>query len=72
MRIESFVLATHFWVIKGCDQVNNRTTDATIIRCIFLELNQSEHVSGIIMPIIRRTKTRLVKTSCEDAWLCWL
>jgi hypothetical protein len=24
------------------------------------------------MPIIRRTRTRLVKTSCEDAWLCWL
>jgi hypothetical protein len=47
-------------------------TDATIIRCIFLELSQSQHVSGIIMPIIRRTRTRLVKTSREDAWLCWL
>jgi hypothetical protein len=42
-------------------------TDAKIIRFIFLELNQSQHVSGTIMPIIRRTKTRLVKTSCEDA-----
>jgi hypothetical protein len=40
-------------------------TDATIIRRIFLELNQSQHVSGIIMPIIRRTRTKLVKTSCE-------
>jgi hypothetical protein len=47
-------------------------TDATIIRRIFLELNQSKHVSGIIMPIIRRTRTRLVKTSCGDVWLCWL
>jgi hypothetical protein len=46
-------------------------TDITIIRCIFLELNQSQHVSGIIMPIIRRTRTRLVNTSWEDAWLCW-
>jgi hypothetical protein len=45
-------------------------TNATIIRCTFLELNQSQHVSGIIMP--RRTRTRLVITSCEDAWLCWL
>jgi H+/Cl- antiporter ClcA len=26
----------------------------------------------LIMPFIRRTRTRLVKTSCEDAWLCWL
>jgi hypothetical protein len=34
--------------------------------------DQSQHVSGIIMPIIRRTRTRLVKTSCEEAWLCWL
>jgi hypothetical protein len=41
-------------------------TYATIIRCIFLELYQSQHVSSIIMHIIRRTRTRLVKTSCED------
>jgi hypothetical protein len=27
---------------------------------------------GHHMPIIRRTRTKLVKTSCEDAWLCWL
>jgi hypothetical protein len=47
-------------------------TDATIIRCIFLELNQSQHVLGIIMHIIRRTRTRLVKTSYEDAWLWWV
>jgi hypothetical protein len=47
------------WIIE--------TTGATIIRCIFLELNQSQSVWGIIMPIIRRTRTRLVKTSCEDA-----
>jgi hypothetical protein len=33
----------------------------------FLVLNQSQNVSGIIMPIIRRTRTRLVKTACEDA-----
>jgi hypothetical protein len=37
-----------------------------------IKSNQSQHVSGIIMPIIRRTRTRLVKTSCEDAWLCAL
>jgi hypothetical protein len=28
---------------------------------------KSRHVSGTIMPIIKRTRTRLVKTSCEDA-----
>jgi hypothetical protein len=55
---------------KKQDQVMIEPTDATIIRCIFPELNQSQHVLGIIMPIIRRTRTRLVKTSCEDAWLC--
>jgi hypothetical protein len=41
-------------------------TDATIIRCIFLELNQSQRVSGIIMPIIRRTRKRLVKTALQS------
>jgi hypothetical protein len=41
-------------------------TDAEIIRYVFLELNQSQHVSGIIMPIIRRTRTRLVKTAVEQ------
>jgi hypothetical protein len=43
-------------------------TDATIIRCIFVELNQSQHVSGIIMPIIRRTRTRLANTYAAPVW----
>jgi hypothetical protein len=61
---DQFFLDLVRWIIEP--------TDATIIRCIFLELNQAQHVSGVIMPIIRRTRTRLVKTSREDAWLCWL
>jgi hypothetical protein len=57
-----------------CTQVNNRTNrcNNNYMYISWIKSNQSQHVSGIIMPIIRRTRTRLVKTSCEDAWFCWL
>jgi hypothetical protein len=38
-------------------------TDSTTIRCIFLELNQSQHVSGIIMPIISFQKVHTAYTT---------
>ena len=46
---------------------NNRDATSTDV---YSQLVKSQHVSGIIMPIVRRTE--YIKLRVVLAWLCWL
>ena len=72
VEIDFWVIIVH--VLGSCDraslmQEKKEPTDDTGTD-VYSQLVLSQHVSGIIMPIVRRTDC--IKPRVVLAWMCWL